>query len=301
MCASAMRTYVLMIDLHTHSTFSDGSLTPEALVDAAVEAGLSALALTDHDTTDGIPRLMAAAEKVGLIGVPGVELSLDAESGTMHMLGYFVDHGNAPLQAALSLIRDGRERRNHKILEVLEALGMPLEWDTVSGLAGGDVIGRPHIAQAMIDQGYVKNKQAAFKQFLGKGQSAYVDRFRFSSAEGIARIRDAGGVAVLAHPFTLRLKPGKLKACVEGLVQEGLQGIETFYSEHGQVLLQQYQKIACSLDLAMTGGSDFHGDANPAIKLGRGFGNLHVTDGILDELQTRRPSRIEKSEQGNRI
>jgi predicted metal-dependent phosphoesterase TrpH len=276
-----------VIDLHTHSTFSDGSLTPEALVDAAVEAGLSALALTDHDTTDGIPRFMAAAEAAGITGVPGVELSVDSASGTMHVLGYCVDLENADFQTALRLIRDGRERRNHKVLTALAALGMPLDWNTVAGLAGGDVVGRPHIAQAMIDTGYVSNKQVAFKQFLGKGLPAYVERFRFSSAEGIARIRNAGGIAVLAHPFTLRLKPKKLRACVTELKAEGLQGIETFYPEHSPILVQQYQKLACSLDLVMTGGSDFHGAGNPAIKIGRGFGNIHVTDGILDGLRER--------------
>jgi len=278
-----------MIDLHTHSTFSDGSLSPEALVDLAYEAGLSALALTDHDSTEGVPRFMAACGKAGLTGVPGVEISVESSSGTMHLLGFFVDPQHGGLQAALCRIRDGRECRNHRILEILRGLGAGMAWDEVAALAASEVVGRPHIAQAMVAHGYVATRQEAFARFLAKGKPAYVERFKLSASEGVARIREAGGVAVLAHPFTLGLRFRKLRAFIAELVEHGLQGIEVFYPEHGPELRQQYQSIAKEFALVMTGGSDFHGDANPDICIGRGFGNVRVSDTILVDLVQRIP------------
>ena len=276
-----------MIDLHTHSTCSDGSLSPEALAAAAHEAGLSALALTDHDTTEGVPAFQAACKRVGITGVSGVELSVDFSPGTMHLLGFFVDPANESLQDALRSLREGREIRNRKILKALKTLKMELTWDEVAALAGSDVIGRPHIAQAMMERGYVSNRQDAFKRFLAKGKPAYADRFRLEPQVGVRLVRDAGGVCVLAHPFTLRLTPSKLRACVAELAAMGLQGIEVFYPEHSPERRHQYQRLARAFDLAMTGGSDFHGDANPAIKLGRGFDNVYVSDEILVELRSR--------------
>ena len=275
-----------MIDLHTHSTFSDGSLSPEALAELASEAGLSAIALTDHDTTDGIPYFMDACERLGISGVAGVEISVYSDTGTMHMLGYFVDITNAALQSVLLNIRNGRERRNREILEKLCGLGMELEWSEIEALAGdGDVIGRPHFAQAMIARGYVANKDEVFDLWLGRGKPAYADRFRLSSADGIACIKAAGGVAVLAHPFTLGLPFGKLRKCVAELAARGLQGIEVFYSLHNPELRSQYLTLVQEFNLTATGGSDFHGDMNPAIQIGRGFGSLIVKDSVLEELR----------------
>jgi len=277
-----------MIDLHTHSTFSDGSLSPEELATLAADADLSAVALTDHDTTDGVPRFIKACEDVGIEGVPGVEISVDFEPGTMHMLGFFMDINNTALQAALLNIREGREQRNRKIIEKLCNLGMELEWDEVASLAdvsGKGVIGRPHIMQAMMNRGYVAAKDEAFDKFLGKGKSAYVDRFRLSPREGIECIRAAGGVPVLAHPFTLGLKFGKLRRCVGELVGYGLQGIEVYYSMHNDALRSQYMSLVEEFSLVATGGSDFHGDMNPSIQIGRGFGNVKVDDSVLVKLR----------------
>jgi predicted metal-dependent phosphoesterase TrpH len=276
-----------MIDLHTHSTFSDGSLSPEALATLAAEAKLSAVALTDHDTTDGVPRFLKACEGVGIEGVVGVEISVDFSPGTMHMLGFFMDIQNVALQSALQNIRDGRETRNRQILKKLYSLGMELNWDEVAALAGSDVIGRPHIVQALIARGYVKTKDEAFDNLLGKGKSAYVDRFRLSVREGIDCIRNAGGVPVLAHPFTLGLKFGKLRKCVGELAGYGLQGIEVFYSMHNDTLRSQYMSLVEEFSLVATGGSDFHGDMNPSIQIGRGFGNVKVDDSVLVKLRKR--------------
>lgn len=276
-----------MIDLHLHSTFSDGSYSPHDLVKMGKDAGLTAMALTDHDSTEGIPQFMAACEQFGMTGIPGVEISAEAGAGTLHLLGYYLDIEHKPLQAALIEIRDGRERRNERILLKLADLGFPLEWDEVAGLAGEDVVGRPHFAQAMIAHGYVKNKQAAFDKYLGKGQPAYIDRFRLPPPAAINLIKDAGGLAVLAHPFTLKMGVGALKQFVAELVESGLTGIEVFYSEHSPEHIRQYSRLAREYKLVMTGGTDFHGAANPKVRLGVGFGDLMIPDEVVPELQQR--------------
>jgi len=254
---------------------------------AAREAGLSAIALTDHDTVDGTPRFVEACAREGVTGVAGVEISADTPRGAMHLLGYFLDTEHAGLRDALDKVRGGRRRRNVRIVEELAAHGKEITWDEVMALSGGDVVGRPHFAQAMVKRGYVPSCNAAFQEWLGKGKPAYVDRFRLTPQDGIACIREAGGVAVLAHPFTLDLRFKKLRALVSDLVGWGLSGIEVFYPEHGADRRQQYQTLAHEFDLVMTGGSDFHGDMNPSIRLGRGFGNVHVKDSVLVELRKR--------------
>lgn len=276
-----------MIDLHTHSVFSDGSLMPETLAEKAAEMGLSALALTDHDTTAGVPQFLAACARCGIEGIPGVEISADFSPGTMHLLGFFVDPEAQSLQEALARLRTGREKRNRKIVEKLASLGMQLEWDAIKVLAGGDVVGRPHIAEAMVNCGYVNSRQKAFQRFLRRGAAAYEERYRLSPEVGITRICDAGGVPVLAHPFTLGLSFRKLRACVADLVEHGLAGIEVFYPEHGAERRSWYTELAKTFNLVMTGGSDFHGAANPAIALGRGFGNVFVSDSVLVALRER--------------
>ena len=286
-----------MIDLHTHTTFSDGSLTPEELVDRACGLGLTALGLTDHDCTSGIERFLKACaasaargyrDGEGLIGVPGVEISADVPQGTLHMLGFYVQPGEVELEAALSHIRDGRAWRNEKILERLNELGLEMSWDEVACHAGEDVVGRPHFAKAMMARQYVSSKQEAFDVFLAKGQKAYVDRFRLTPEECIQIILGAGGVPAMSHPLTLKMKPDELREYVGHLRDMGLQGIEVFYSEHGPKHVEQYRTLAGEFDLVMTGGSDFHGDVNPGIELGRGFGSLHVLDEVLEALIERR-------------
>jgi predicted metal-dependent phosphoesterase TrpH len=271
-----------MIDLHAHTTFSDGSLTPEQLAALAAETGLTAVALTDHDSTEGVARFVAACRRLGVEGVP------DIPHGTLHMLGYFMDIGDAHLQDVLGRIREGREERNHKILAKLKGMGYALTWDEVAAYAGEDVVGRPHFAQALLARGFVSDKDDAFNRLLGKGQPAYVDRYRLTPADSVALIRDAGGVPVLAHPFTLDLPPKALRATMAELKQLGLAGIETYYSEHTPEMVRQYERLAEEFDLVRTGGSDFHGDANPKVRLGSGFGALHVADDLLDGLKARR-------------
>lgn len=283
-----------MIDLHVHSTFSDGSLTPAELVTMAAEIGLRALALTDHDGVDGVGPLLSAcaalpADPPPLLGVPGVELSAEVPRGTMHLLGYFMDCGHPGLAAALQRLRDGREARNRRILERLGALGCALTWDEVAALAGTDVVGRPHFAQAMVNRGYVPTRERAFSRFLTKGQAAYVDRERLSPAESIRVIAEAGGVPVLAHPVSLGMTTAALRRRLVELKTYGLQGLEVYYSMHVPDQEASFGRLARELDLVATGGSDFHGGGKPGLKLGRGFGALQVPDDVIGQLIVRRP------------
>jgi predicted metal-dependent phosphoesterase TrpH len=277
-----------MIDLHVHSTFSDGSFTPEELIGEAARIGLCAIALTDHDTTDGVPRFTAAAVLTSVRAIAGVEISADVKSGTMHMLGYMIDPDNQALIERLKWLREGREARNAEILEKLNKLGFELTWEEVTAFAGEDVVGRPHFAQALLARDLVKDKNEAFDKYLGKGKPAYADRRRMTPEHSIRLIREAGGVPVLAHPFTLNLSAGALKRQVAELRDFGLGGIEVFYSEHTPQMTSQYLNLAGELGLVATGGSDFHGAMNPDIKLGSGFGSLQVPDEVVAQLSAHR-------------
>ncbi len=279
-----------MIDLHMHSTFSDGSLTPEELLATAVQAQLSAIALTDHDSTRGLPRFLEAARGTTVRALPGVEISADFEGGTMHMLGYFIRHDDPKLNEGLEWIRNGRELRNAEILRKLNELGCDLTWDEVKSYAGEDVVGRPHFAQAMIAKGFIKEKDEAFDRYLGRGKPAYAERLRYTPVASAQLIRDAGGVAVLAHPFTLNLGMTALRALLVELKSAGLDGIEVYYSEHNSDLQRQYHQLAKELNLVATGGSDFHGALSPDIRMGVGFGGLRIPDDIVEKLEARRPS-----------
>jgi len=277
-----------MIDLHVHSTFSDGSYTPAELVDMAVaDGGIKALALTDHDGLGGLPQFNEACQAKGLIGIPGVEISIEFQPGTLHVLGYFIDAGNLPFAAALEDLRDGRESRNQKILQKLNELGCALSWEEVAAFAGEDVVGRPHFAQAMIARGFVKTKEQAFDRYLAKGKPAYLDRTRLTAPDSIRLIHGAGGIAVLAHPATLKVSKVELHRIVAELAAEGLDGIEAWYSEHTQDQQKAFAKLAAEQGLILTGGSDFHGTTNPEVRLGRGFGNLEVPDELMEALYAR--------------
>lgn len=277
-----------MIDLHCHSTFSDGSLAPEQLAEEAAKIGLSALALTDHDTVAGLPRFLAAAEGKSFRAVPGVELSVDCSSGVMHMLGYWMDVANPELVRQMEWIRNGREMRNRAMLEKLNALGFAMAWDEVQGFAGEDVVGRPHFAQVMLQKGYAKDKNEAFDKWLGDGKPGYADRPRLTAEVAVALIRQAGGVAVLAHPFSLRISKDAMAALFVELAAAGLAGVECYYSEHSADLTKEYLAMAKQANLVPTGGSDFHGEVSPGIRLGFGFGGLNVPDEVLAQLEARR-------------
>jgi len=273
-----------------HSIFSDGTLPPEEIVAAAATARLTAVALTDHDTTEGLPRFFAAAQQHAVRGIAGVEISAEHHPGALHMLGYFFDPAHTGLQNKLAQLRAGRTERNQKILKHLQALGLELTWDEVHALAGGEVVGRPHFARALIARGHVKDKDEAFSKFLARGRPAYAERFRLSPADAIEMIRAARGVPVLAHPCSLKLGQKQLRALLLELRDAGLGGVEVHHSEHNPCQTRLYHRMATDLGLAMSGGSDFHGALMPDIRLGWGFGRLRVPDDLLPALEARRPA-----------
>lgn len=276
-----------MIDLHMHSMFSDGTFTPEELVEAGVRNGVTAMALTDHDTTAGVPRFLAAAAAAGMTAFSGVEVSADAGAGTMHILGYGVNPEDSGLIQHLKWIREGRDERNQEILRKLNALGMPLTYPDVTVHAGADVVARPHFAQAMIAKGYVGNKREAFDRFLARGKPAYAERCRLAPEGTFAVIRAAGGLPVLAHPFTLKLKGVAFRNEIMALTAKGLGGLEVYYSEHSPERCRTYRRLADELGLIATGGSDFHGAVSPGVEIGRGFGHLQVPDSVAEALAAR--------------
>ena len=275
-----------IIDLHTHTTASDGSFAPAEVVHTAEAAGLYALGITDHDTTAGVAEALEAGENLTVEVVPGVELSVDHERlGSLHILGYWIQPGHPDLAGRLEDIRGGRGRRNEKILARLAELGCPLEIGEVEQIAGGKVIGRPHLAQAMLEHGYVKSTQEAFDRYLARGKPAYMERERMSPEEAVDRIRRAGGVAVWAHPGLIGLEESELEKEVLQLVGAGLSGIECHYPEHSPQTTDLLLRLCRRHDLAPTGGTDFHGAVKPNVQLGI----LEVPAELLEGLRARRP------------
>lgn len=273
------------IDLHLHTRYSDGSLTPAEVVQLAHQAGVTAMAITDHDIVDGIPHAMEAATKLDIEVIPGVELSSCFNEQELHVLGYFFEWQNPTFRENLAQQRRSRQIRNPQTIERLKALGLELSEDEVKAKAGSDSIGRPHIAQVLVDKGYVRDIQEAFDQYLKEGAPAYVPRTLADTREVIAWIRNAGGVPVLAHPTWTRCQGESLYRLCTCLKEAGLLGLEVFYSSHNRRQTSQYLELAKGLDLLVTGGSDFHGAANPAIQVGRGKGNLKVPVALLEPLR----------------
>ncbi len=258
----------MLVDLHTHSDQSDGSLTPEQLVDHAVAEGVGVLALTDHDTTAGHRRFLARAAAVGLTAICGVEVSCTWEVGNCHLLGLGVRDDDGPLEDALREIRGGRDLRNEKIIARLNALGFPLTLNEVEATAGGDVVARPHIARLLAARGLVPSYQHAFDRLLAKGGPAYVDRFRLEPEAAVERIAAAGGRAVLAHPTQLKLDDARLRDLATRLRRHGLWGLEVWFTGASASEAAAYGRLAVDLDLVPCMGSDFHGVAKPQVRIG---------------------------------
>jgi 3',5'-nucleoside bisphosphate phosphatase len=281
-----------VIDLHSHSTASDGSDSPRQLIDLARRQGLSALAVTDHDTVEGLAEARAAAAAAGVRLVQGCELSCEVGEATMHLLVYFLDDGPGPLQDRLAGLQAARSERNGHIVDALCAHGLDVTLEEILEEAGGGSIGRPHVAGVLLAKGYVSSIQEAFDVWLAKGKPAYVERDRLLPAEAIDLAHASGAVAVLAHPTSLGFDPGALDHFVAGLAGDGLDGMECEYGRYSPDLRSSLRSLAARLSLAVTGGSDYHGRYKPDISLGTGLGDLNVTDDLLEALEARRPSPI---------
>jgi predicted metal-dependent phosphoesterase TrpH len=277
-----------VIDLHTHSTVSDGSERPERIPELAVAAGCSAVALTDHDRLDGVVGAAARAQELGVGFVPGCEISCEA-TGTMHVLIYFVDDGDGPLQDELRRLQEARDDRNRRMLARLsDELGLPISLEEVEAEAGGAGVGRPHVAAVLVSKGVVGTIQEAFDVWLAKGKPGYVDKVRLPPDEALRLAVASGGVAVLAHPLSLGLEPPDLESVVAELTGLGLAGIEAIYGRYEPEERRRLADLARCHDLVVSGGSDYHGAYKPDLDVGRGRGDLHVPDGALAELEARR-------------
>lgn len=274
-----------LIDLHTHSTASDGSMSPAEVVRLAREKGLSAIALTDHDTIDGVREALEEGKKSGVEVIPGIEISVDFKP-EMHILGYFPGiNGYTGIKKELEVVKQGREVRNKKIINRLNELGIDITLEDIKGVALGDIMGRPHIARVLVNRGFVSSIDEAFDRYLCREGLAYFKRVELKPGDGISAIRNAGGLPVLAHPVFLGKSYGELDTLLAELKEFGLAGIEALYSENSKVDTGIFLRLAIKYELLVTGGSDFHGSFKPGIELGRGRGSLEVPYEILEKLR----------------
>lgn len=273
------------LDLHVHTTHSDGSLAPADVVALAHKAGVTALSITDHDIITAIPEAMAAGQSLGIEVIPGIEISSLHGESEIHVLGYFLDWQDAELNERLVMLRASRHRRNPLIIEKLQALGIDITYDEVRALAGTDAVGRPHIARVLMDKQVVTSAKEAFDRFLANGKPAYVARELPGPAEAIRWIKAANGLAVLAHPTWVKTTEGTLTDLVRQLKADGLDGVEVHYSTHTPRQTREYLSLAKQVNLLVTGGSDFHGVTKPDIEVGIGKGMLHVPDSLLPKLR----------------
>lgn len=277
-----------MIDLHIHTTASDGRLSPAEIAAIAEEKEMTAVAITDHDSISGNNEAINAAAGLNVEVVPGVELSVNYRSTHFHLLGYYIDLKHPGLLEAIERVQTARAKRNPQIIERLQQIGMDITMDEVTEEAGGGQIGRPHIAAVLLRKGYIKEFQQAFDTFLATGQPAYVDKYRLPAEESIQLILDAGGIPVIAHP-------GLLDQClldnISGFFDEmktaGVRGVEVYYPRHTKPFTSKIRKLIAEKGLIETGGTDFH-EPGKGLHIGNGFGKLTVPDSCLTMLKEAR-------------
>lgn len=281
------------VDLHCHSTASDGTLAPSEVVALAQRNGLSALALTDHDTVAGVSEAGEAARAAGIDFLPGIEISCDVpKPATMHLLGYGVDPNSPILLDLTRRLVEGRNDRNPKIIRRLNELGLKITIDELEAEAKGGVIGRPHIAAILLRKGYVSSMKNAFDKYLAPGGSAFFDKERVSPKQAIDMVRQSGGLPVLAHPSQLRTEnDAQLERTIKDLADLGLAGLEVIHSDNNDSMVEKYSKLAEKYGLLKTGGSDFHGINKTDIYLGTANGRRiprEFFDALLDRLSAAR-------------
>jgi predicted metal-dependent phosphoesterase TrpH len=263
------------LDLHLHSTASDGSDPPEAIASIAARQGVEILALTDHDALDGIPIVRDLAEAEGIRVIPGVELSVNEHGLDVHVLAYGFDPEDPGMLAAIQRWRDARRERARKILARLKGLGIRISLDDVEAIAGGGALGRPHVAEALLREGIVDTLNEAFQSYLGHHARAYVPKQTVPLDQAAEIVHDAGGVTVLAHPGTLNRDH-----LIAGWTKRGLDGIEVWHTKHDASAVNRYREMAKRFGLLMTGGSDYHGERTPGVRIG----SVAVPDTILEPL-----------------
>lgn len=276
------------IDLHTHSTASDGTLTPTELMELAKESGLEAIALTDHDTTGGLKEAQEAADRLGIELIRGCELSVKHETGFMHIVGLFLPDNPEKLLEKMRWLNEHRVSRNAKILEKLEGLGKHISYEELEKKAAGGTIGRPHIALLLKEKGYVESVEEAFRKCIGDFAPAYVPKVELTPQEAIELLKSENATVILAHPCTLRLSYEEMYHELKELMGYGLDGLECYYTDHSTKNTLEFTSLANRLGLVASGGSDFHGEVKPDIRLGVGRGTLSIPDDVLEKLRAHR-------------
>ena len=271
------------IDLHTHSNKSDGSYSPSELVAYAKKHSLSAIALTDHDTTDGVAEALEAGRNEGVEVISGIEISAKSETET-HILGYFIDINNQNLQKELAELKKVRMMRNREVEKNLRKMGFDVTYDEAAALSDG-IVGRAHFARVMMEKGYVKSVKEAFDKYLSSGRGGYSNTQKVSPKEAVELIKNAGGKAFAAHLHLMKRDDDDLFEFIKSLKSAGLDGIEGYYTEYTPKMQKKYQNLAKRLDLKISGGTDFHGLMKPHIEIGTGLGNLKIPYSVLENMR----------------
>lgn len=274
-----------MVDLHVHSNKSDGTFTPSELVTMAIEKNLTALALTDHDTTDGLEELANAAAGKPLAVVPGIELSTEYEGKDIHIVGLFIDPTQSDFRAHLKAFVESRDDRNRKMCANLQEAGIPISYEALQEANPGSVITRAHYGTWLLEHGVVSSVADAFSKYLGDHTPYFVPREKVTPQQAVSLIQKAGGLAILAHPILYRMSRERLDILVRCLKEVGLTGIEAIYATYNSREENQIRQLASKYDLLLSGGSDFHGFAKPKLELGTGYGHLCVPDEVYFSLK----------------
>ncbi len=280
------------VDLHVHSNKSDGSKAPEELVHLAMKQGLSAFALTDHDTVDGIDEAIACADRLRSEGIPnvpeiipGIELSTEYQGKDIHLVGLYIDHHSASFRAYLQEFVDSRIERNRKMCTRLAGAGIDISYEKLVAAFPDSVLTRAHYAVYLVNHGYSLSKEDAFSQYLGDHTKYFVPREKITPEMGITLILQAGGIPILAHPLLYRMSDARLNELVARLQKVGLVGIEAIYATYNQAEEHQMRKQAAKYDLCISGGSDYHGAAKPGLEMGTGYGGLFVPEDVVSKLK----------------
>lgn len=272
------------IDLHTHSLKSDGSMTPTEVVEEAKRAGLAAIALTDHDSVDGVREAVEAGERLGVEVIPAIEFSVMSETET-HILGYFIDIENPDLKEMLKEVVDLRIERNHVTCQRLNELGFDITLEEVRALAPNNFVGRAHFARVMMDKGYISSVKEGFEKYMSVGKYAYCEKQRLSARDAIELITKCGGISFVAHPHLTKLPDDKLKEFLKELKNFGLCGLEGYYTDYTPEMQEKYQSMAKELGLMISGGTDFHAKMKPHISIGTGTGNMKIPYSVIENMK----------------
>ncbi len=277
-----------IVDLHTHTTESDGSFTPEELMKEAAHVGLSAIAITDHDSISGIKKAAHLANALGIELIPGVELSTDYNGKEVHVVGLYIDIEDAHFLEKIKEFKENRDSRNAIIVENLQKEGFDITMEALTAENPDCVITRANIARFLYEHGMIPTIQTAFEKYIGDNCKCYVNRFKITPMDGVRLIKEAGGTAILAHPLLYHMSNATLQKMVDEMKAAGLDGIESIYCTYSPAEERQMKQFAKDNNLLISGGSDFHGTTKPKLELGTGYGKLNIPYEILETIKKNR-------------